>query len=84
MGNGRVALSGGKVHRTLDATPSGSQGAYAVYRTDSKGKVSTVAKDSALNHPNGVAVLPNGTLVVVTFSVPGELYTKGPGLLEVW
>lgn len=41
--------------------------------------MTTVAKDSALNHPNGVAVLPNGTLVVVTFSVPGELYTKGRG-----
>lgn len=35
--------------------------------------MTTVAKPSALNHPNGIAVLPNGTLVVVTFSVPGEL-----------
>ncbi len=57
-----------------DFSPSGTD---AIYRL-AGGQVSVVAKSTDLNHPNGIAVLPDGTLVVVTFTPEGELYTVGP------
>lgn len=54
-----------------DFSPSGTD---AVYRIERNGTLTTVAKSPRLNHPNGVAVLPGGEIVVVTFSQPGEVY----------
>lgn len=53
-----------------DFSPSGTD---AVYRIRS-GRLSTVAKGAHLKGPNGIAVLPNGRLVVVTFSASGDVY----------
>ncbi len=53
-----------------DFSPSGTD---AVYRIRN-GRLSTVAKGTFLKSPNGVAVLPNGRLVVVTFTPTGEMY----------
>ena len=53
-----------------DFSPSGTD---AVYRFRD-GQLATVAKGTHLNHPNGVAVLPNGRLIVVTFTETGETY----------
>jgi sugar lactone lactonase YvrE len=53
-----------------DFSPSGTD---AVYRLRN-GALSTVAKGTHLKGPNGVAVLPNGRLVVVSFSATGEMY----------
>ena len=53
-----------------DFSPSGTD---AVYRLRN-GALSTVAKGTHLKQPNGVAVLPNGRVVVVTFSATGETY----------
>ncbi|HET6948675.1 MAG TPA: SMP-30/gluconolactonase/LRE family protein [bacterium] len=53
-----------------DFSPSGTD---AVYRLRN-GALSTVAKGTHLKGPNGVAVLPNGRLIVVTFSATGETY----------
>ncbi len=55
-----------------DFSPSGTD---AIYKIDSKGNVTAIAKSPDLHSPNGVAVLPNGKVVVVTFAKPGELYT---------
>lgn len=57
-----------------DFSPSGTD---AIYKIDSKGKVTAIAKSPDLHSPNGVAVLPNGKVVVVSFAKPGELYTLG-------
>jgi sugar lactone lactonase YvrE len=57
-----------------DFTPSGTD---AIYRL-SEGQIGVVARSPDLNHPNGIAVLPDGTLVVVTFAPAGEVYTVGP------
>jgi streptogramin lyase len=54
-----------------DFSPSGTD---AVYRIDRTGKVATVAKSRELGGPNGVTVLPDGRLFVVTFSDVGEVY----------
>jgi len=53
-----------------DFSPSGTDAVYRLRR----GALSTVAKGAHLKGPNGVAVLPNGRLVVVTFSQTGEMY----------
>jgi hypothetical protein len=57
----------------------GESGTDAIYKVTPKDEVSVVAKGNALlNHPNGVAVLPNGKLQVVTydpFKGTKELYT---------
>jgi len=53
-----------------DFSPSGTD---AVYRLR-QGVLSTVAKGAQLKTPNGIAVQPNGRLVVVTFSQGGETY----------
>ncbi|MDQ7844520.1 MAG: SMP-30/gluconolactonase/LRE family protein [Armatimonadota bacterium] len=53
-----------------DFSPSGTD---AVYRLRN-GALSTVAKGAHLKTPNGIAVLPGGRLVVVTFSQGGEIY----------
>lgn len=57
-----------------DFSPSGTD---AVYKIDASGRVSPIAKSSSLNGPNGITVLPDGTLVVVAFSPSGEVYTLG-------
>lgn len=59
-----------------DFSPSGTD---AVYKIDAGGMVTTIAKGSALKGPNGVTVLPNGRVLVVTFSQTGEIYTIGAG-----
>ena len=38
-----------------------------------------MVKSPDLHSPNGITVLPDGTLVVVSFSQTGEVYTLGPG-----
>jgi len=59
-----------------DFSPSGTD---AVYKIDPSGKLSVVVKSPDLHSPNGITVLPDGTLVVVSFSQTGEVYTLGPG-----
>jgi sugar lactone lactonase YvrE len=54
-----------------DFSPSGTD---AVYRIDRMGKLATVAKSRELSTPNGVAVLPDGRLFIVTFTDVGEVY----------
>lgn len=54
-----------------DFSPSGTD---AVYKIDRAGALGTVAKGTHLKNPNGVAVLPDGRLVVVTFTPQGEVY----------
>ncbi|MDR7481293.1 MAG: SMP-30/gluconolactonase/LRE family protein [Armatimonadota bacterium] len=78
--NDLAAGRGGAVYATdsglkPDFSPSGTD---AVYRIDATGKVTAVARATALNHPNGVAVRADGTLVVVTFSEKGDMYTISP------
>jgi SMP-30/Gluconolactonase/LRE-like region len=57
----------------------GESGTDAIYKITPRDKVSVIAKGNGLlNHPNGVAVLPNGKLQVVTydpFKGTKELYT---------
>jgi hypothetical protein len=57
----------------------GESGTDAIYKITPKDKLSVIASGNALlNHPNGVAVLPNGKLQVVTydpFKGTKELYT---------
>lgn len=53
-----------------DFSPSGTD---AVYRIKG-GAVSTVAKSTALKNPNGITMLPNGRLFVVTFTQDGVTY----------
>jgi DNA-binding beta-propeller fold protein YncE len=57
-----------------DFSPSGTDAVYRLRR----GRLSTVARGTSLGRPNGVAVLPNGRLVVVTFSPTGEIYQITP------
>jgi sugar lactone lactonase YvrE len=46
----------------------GPSGTDAIYRVSQRGRVSVVAAgNSLLHHPNGIAVLPNGLLQVVTY-----------------
>jgi len=59
-----------------DFSPSGTD---AVYKIDPSGKLSVVVKSPDLHAPNGITVLPDGTLVVVSFSPTAEVYTLGPG-----
>lgn len=54
-----------------DFSPSGTD---AVYRIDQNNALSTVAKGPQLKNPNGIAVLPDGRLVVVTFTQTGDWY----------
>lgn len=58
-----------------DFSPSGADG---IYKIDQSGKLSVVVKNPDLHAPNGIAVLPDGTLVVVSFSPAGEVYTLSP------
>ncbi len=54
-----------------DFSPPGTD---AVYKIDRAGALGTVAKGAHLKNPNGVAVLPDGRLVVVTSTPQGDLY----------
>ena len=54
-----------------DFSPSGTD---AVYRITSKGAVSALAKSADLNHPNGLAVRSDGSVLVVVFAEKGEVY----------
>jgi len=53
-----------------DFSPNGTD---AVYRIKD-GTLSTVAKNTNLKNPNGITVLPNGRLFVVTFTQDGVTY----------
>lgn len=53
-----------------DFSPSGTD---AVYRIQS-GALSTVTKNTNLKNPNGITMLPNGRLFVVTFTQDGVTY----------
>lgn len=57
-----------------DFSPSGTD---AVYRIDAQGKVTPLAKSTELHTPNGIAALPGGRVLVVTFTEKGEVYTLG-------
>jgi sugar lactone lactonase YvrE len=59
-----------------DFSPSGTD---AVHRIDAQGKVAVVAKSTGLHGPNGLTILPDGKIVVVTYTKPGEVYTLGAG-----
>lgn len=77
--NDAAAAGDGSVYLTdtglrPDFSPSGTD---AVYRLRN-GQLSTVAKGTHLKNPNGVAVLPNGRLIVVTFTATGEIYQLTP------
>lgn len=54
-----------------DFSPSGTD---AVYKIDRSGALGTVAKGAHLKSPNGVAVLPDGRLVIAAFSQDGGIY----------
>ncbi|HEV8340256.1 MAG TPA: SMP-30/gluconolactonase/LRE family protein [bacterium] len=54
-----------------DFSPSGTD---AVYRIDRSGALGTVARGAQLKNPNGVAVLPDGRLVIAAFSADGGIY----------
>lgn len=57
-----------------DFSPSGAD---AIYRI-SGGQATAVAKGAELNHPNGIAALADGRILVVTFTEKGEVYTLSP------
>jgi sugar lactone lactonase YvrE len=59
-----------------DFSPSGTD---AVYRIDRMGAVSGLAKGADLNHPNGIAVRADGSVLVVVFAEKGEVYALGKG-----
>ncbi len=59
-----------------DFSPSGTD---AVYRISRNGALTVVAKGPQLGSPNGATVLPNGRVLVVSYSATGEYYTLGPG-----
>jgi len=54
-----------------DFSPSGTD---AVYKIDRSGALGTVAKGAHLKNPNGVAVLPDGRLVIGAYSQDGGIY----------
>jgi outer membrane protein assembly factor BamB len=54
----------------------GPSGTDAVYKISPADAVTTIAKDKALTLPNGLEVLANGKLQVVTFG-SNEIYTLG-------
>lgn len=59
-----------------DFSPNGTD---AVYRITKNGKVTAVARGASLKGPNGVTVLRDGRVFVVTFSQAGETYSLGMG-----
>lgn len=61
----------------LQATAAGfaENGNDAIYRIAPDGTVSTWAKSTALGHPNGLALLPDGTLIANTLNASREYYT---------
>ena len=59
-----------------DFSPNGTD---AVYRIAKNSKVTAVARGASLKGPNGVTVLRDGRVFVVTFSQTGETYSLGMG-----
>lgn len=59
-----------------DFSPNGTD---AVYKIARNGKVTAVARGASLKGPNGVTVLRDGRVFVVTFSQAGETYSLGMG-----
>lgn len=57
-----------------DFSPSGTD---AVYKIDGSGNVTRIASGANLKAPNGVTVLPDGRVFIVTFSQTGETYALG-------
>lgn len=88
---GSVVVLGSTFMNDLAASPDGSvyatdtgvrpdfspSGTDAVYKIDPSGKLTVVARSPDLHNPNGITVLPDGTLVLVTFSPTGEVYALG-------
>lgn len=88
---GSVAIAGSTFLNDAAAGPSGTvyitdsglnpdfspSGTDAVYRIRN-GAVSTVARGAHLKNPNGITVLGNGRLFVVTFTQTGETYELLP------
>jgi hypothetical protein len=59
-----------------DFSPNGTD---AVYKIARNGNVTAVARGASLKGPNGVTVLRDGRVFVVTFSQTGETYSLGMG-----
>lgn len=55
-----------------DFSPSGTD---AIYKIDKRGRVTAIARGGNLKGPNGIMVLPDGRVFVVTFSQTGETYS---------
>lgn len=55
-----------------DFSPSGTD---AIYKIDKRGRVTAIARGGDLKGPNGITVLPDGRVFVVTFSQTGETYS---------
>lgn len=54
-----------------DFSPSGTD---AIYRIDGMGMVAALAKGADLNHPNGVAVRADGSVLVAVWAEKGAVY----------
>ena len=88
---GEVAVPGADFLNDLAAAPDGSvyvtdsgfgegfvsTGEDAVYRITESGEVETVLASPDLSNPNGIVVLPNGSLLIAPFGAPA-LYTLTP------
>ena len=79
--NDAAAAPGGSVYVTdsgftASFSPSGSD---AVHRIDRSGALTTAARGTHLRNPNGITVLPDGTVLLVGGGNDGEFYTLGPG-----
>jgi len=55
-----------------------ASGTDAVYRIDAGGKVTELAKGTDLNNPNGITVLPDGSILVVAGNAKAEGYILSP------
>ncbi|MGH2435712.1 MAG: SMP-30/gluconolactonase/LRE family protein, partial [bacterium] len=90
---GSIAIAGSTFLNDVAAGPDGAvyvtdsglnpdfspNGTDAVYRIAKNGKVTAVARGASLKGPNGVTVLRDGRVFVVTFSQTGETYSLGMG-----
>jgi hypothetical protein len=80
--NDLVGSSDGTIHVSdsgLRASADGftEAGTDAIYQITPDGRVTVRATGVALGHPNGVALLPDGTLLANTLNASRELYAVG-------
>ncbi|GAB4424163.1 MAG: ATP/GTP-binding protein [Chloroflexi bacterium OHK40] len=80
--NDMVAAADGTLYVSdpgLRATADGFEaaGTDAIYAITPDGQVSQRASGTALGYPNGLALLPDGSLLAVTLNASRELYTVG-------